>query len=221
MENYKIKGKKVTMPSGWHDIPYKIGYKILSENLDVIQTASLLTGLSEEEVKRSEDVIIWMSAFTFLQNPPDRFNEFPRSVKLGVDRLVFPFVSYADEFDLGQAEVGQIEDMRALYAEREKEIKGEEERDLTDIEFISTMPVMCAIYLQKILDGAYDGEKALRLEDRVKEELSMKEVVSMGAFFLSRLSNLIYGSTTKLSQRNTMKRKLVLGLKNLMQRLVS
>lgn len=224
METFKLGKTKIKMPSGWHEVNYKKAFEILSNKPNEIKTLSILSGKTEKEIRTSSDsntLYYFFTAFEFLGRLPEHINEFPNSVKLGVDHLVFPFVSYADEFDLGQCEVGQVEDMLALIVKMNKEFIGDEERELTDIELIQIFPYLVAIYIQRILDGKYIGKKAIKLVDRVKEELSFKEITCMGAFFLNRLTYLKNGSMKELKRRNSIQRKLKLALKNLIQRMVS
>jgi len=224
MEQYKIGKTPIEMPTGWHDVNYNKAIKILTEDLNEIQTLALLTGRSEKEIRTATDtetIFYFMNAFLFVKGLPQKINEFPRSVKLGADRLIFPFVSYADEFDLGKADVGQVEDMLLMITKMNKEFIGDEERILTELELIQITPFLVAIYLQKILDGKYNGEKALKLVDRVKEELSFKEVVSIGTFFLSRLPSFNNGHPNLWRKYNSKVKKLKRGFLNLIQRLVS
>ena len=205
--------------------------QVLSET-DQIKIMALLTGKTPKQISTStniEDLLCFFGAFPYLNEEvsPETFNEFPKSVTMGHDHLIFPFVSYANQYDLGQADVGQVEDMILMI--QKKTINPEDLKDLPEDEKkikirmneFEVFTYLVAIYCQKILDHEYDGEKAMALLERVKEELSFKEVVSMGYFFLNRLNNYMNGSPVEWQKHNSKLKRLKRGLQNLIQRLVS
>ncbi len=224
MESYNLGKTPIKMPTGWHEINYNTAIEILEGDLNEIQTLALLSNKTEEEIRESTDIetiYYFINAFMFVKNLPQKINEFPRSIKLGEDRIIFPFVSYADKFDLGKADVGQVEDMLLMITKMSTEFMLEQDRtELTEIELIQITPFLVAIYLQKILEGKYDGDKAMILVDRIKKELSFKEVVSTGYFFLNRLPSFKTGQLNVLRKYHSIPRRLRRGFLNLMQALV-
>jgi len=225
MEAIKLGKTKIHIPSGWHEVNYNKAFLILDSELDEVQTLALLTDKTEKEIRTATDIetiFYFVNTFQYIHKLPEQVNEFPRSVKLGIDRLIFPYISYGDKFDLGQSEVGQVEDMLMIMVKMNNEFIGDEERtELTPLEMIQITPFLVAIYLQKLLDGEYDGKKALVLVDRVKEELSFKECLSIGYFFFNRLRNYKSGRQNELKVYHSMRRKLKRALMNLMQRMDS
>lgn len=224
MEAYKLGKTKIKIPSGWHEINYNKAIQIIEGELKEIQILALLTDKTEQQIRGATDpdtIYYFINTFQYIHSLPQKFDDFPRSVKLGVDRLVFPYVSYGDKFDLGKADVGQVEDMLMIMMKMNKEFIGEEERELTEIELIKITPYIVAIYLQKLLWHSYDGTKAMALVDRVKEELSFKECLSIGYFFLSRLRNFKNGQPKELKAYHSKSKRLKRALMNLIQRMVS
>ncbi|MDA1120855.1 MAG: hypothetical protein O2887_10275 [Bacteroidetes bacterium] len=207
-----------SLPQGWHDISYSKGLKALEADNEV-ERLSVLSGVSCEELRASTDIdsiFYFTHAFTFLNSLPE--GAFPNSVKFGSERIVFPFVNYSDEFDLGHCSVGQVEDMQGVLVRMNKEFIGEEERVLTEGELLQICPHVVAIYLQGIIEE-YDGKKADMLVKRVKDEISFKDCVSMGYFFFKRLSGLMSGQRSRLQKRHSSLRRLRLAFSGLMQRL--
>jgi hypothetical protein len=206
------------LPRGWHDISFEKGLKALEADNEVERLA-ILSDRSAEEIRKSTDIdsiYYFTHAITFLNSLPDA--AFPRSVKMGKDRILFPFVNYSDEFDLGDVAVGQVEDMQAILVKMNKEFVGDEERELTSAELLKICPHVVAIYLQGIIED-YDGQKAMMLVKRVQTELSFKDCVSMGYFFFKRLGGLMTGQLSRLQNRDSRLRKLRLACSSLIQRL--
>ncbi len=224
MESYKLGKTPIKMPSGWHEINYNNAIQILEDDLNEIQTLALLSNKTEEEIRESTDIetiYYFINAFLFIKNLPQKIDEFPRSVKMGDERIIFPFISYADQFDLGKADVGQVEDMILIITKMSREFTDDEERELTEMELIKITPYLVAIYIQKIIGTKYNGERAMELVERIKKELSFKEVVSTGYFFLNRLPSFRTGQLNALQKYHSIPKKLKRGFLNLMQALVS
>ncbi len=224
MEQYKLGKTPIKMPSGWHEINFNNAIEILEGNLNEIQTLALLSNKTEEEIRESTDIetiYYFINAFLFIKNLPQKIDEFPRSVKMGDERIIFPFISYADQFDLGKADVGQVEDMILMITKMSREFTDDEERELTEMELIKITPYLVAIYIQKIIETKYNGERAMELVERIKKELSFKEVVSTGYFFLNRLPSFKTGQLNALRKYYSIPRRLKRGFLNLMQALVS
>ena len=195
------------LPRGWHDISFEKGLKALEADNEVERLA-ILSDRSAEEIRKSTDIdsiYYFTHAITFLNSLPDA--AFPRSVKMGKDRILFPFVNYSDEFDLGDVAVGQVEDMQAILVKMNKEFVRDEERELTSAEMLKICPHVVAIYLQGIIED-YDGQKAMMLVKRVQKELSFKDCVSMGYFFFLRLGALMTGQQSDWQNRASRLRRL-------------
>lgn len=206
MERYKLGKTKISVPSGWHEISYERGLKIFEGEMNEVEALALLADKKPKEIRKATDIetiYYFTNTFRFIKQLPAP--AFPKSVQLGGDKIRLPFV---DNYDLGDAEIGQVEDMQNIITKMNKEFIGEEERELTELELIKIMPHIAAVFLQKYLDGEYDWSKAEALVPRVKKEANFKAVVGMGYFFLSRLTDLSTGSPKGWQSRRSIKKRL-------------
>ena len=219
MRNIKVNGKKVSMPDGWHDVKFSDGFKIVKDQLNEVQTFALLSGMSVKKVRglnKNEDIFYFVQGYPFLYSNP--FNDtpsMPQSIKYKGDRIHFPFVMDSDPLDLGDCSVGQVEDMKALIATKIKEIGNEEDEELSNIDVLSIIPFIVSIYIQPFIDGEYDYKKAMLLVDDLKKNLSYKDMIHIGNFFLKRLQGLTNGLMKGWKKPHQMKRLFLLVLKKL------
>jgi hypothetical protein len=225
MEKYKLGNHRFTMPSSWQDINFRTGMKILSEKLSELQLMALLSGIPEKELEESTDletIYHFIGAFTYLTRLPANVEnpEMPNSVKFGDRLVIFPFVLYADKFDLGKCSVGQVKDMEMIISQKTKEIT-DGTRDLTELELLTIMPYVVAIYFQSLLDQKYDYDKAMKLVPEIEEKLSFKELINIGYFFFRRLIALNNGLSKGHRKQSSMIKKLKRGFWSLTQRLAS
>lgn len=235
MEAYKIgKLRNVKLPSNWSEVPFHKGLKIFEGELNEIEILALLSDREPEEIRKSTDIetiFYLINAFTYLGKLPDELN-FPYSAKTKDDILLFPNVDLDNKFDLGECSVGQVEDMQSIivkecttYAKDDKDEDGNSTGKPTDeeskqmfSESMKAIPAIVSIYIQKIIDGEYDGKKALARVSEV-EQMSFKDVYVIGSFFLQRLVGLRGGQVKELHQRNTVLKRLKRGLTGLTRRL--
>lgn len=225
MEKYKINGKSIEMPTGWHDVKYKDAIHILENNFDTVKIFSLFSGIPEDEVKelnKKDDIYHFLKGFPFLNRlPAQEVPSIPRSIKYKGVFYLFPHVFLDDAFDFGEISVGQIEDMKLTITNMMKEFKGDEVRDVTEMEVLKIFPPVVAIYLQAMIEKKYNYNRAMKMADELQGDLSFKEVVYIGNFFLLKLGGLITGLAKGSQRGNWMKRKSRLVFKTLMQRLAS
>ena len=227
MEKFKIGKNKlrVSLPSGWHEVPFDKGVTILEGEMSEVEIMSLLSGVDKKELEESTDfetIFYLMNAYTFLKTLPDLTTpQIPRSVKFNNDIVIFPHVIYSDKFDLGKISVGQIKDMEMVITNMLYQIgeDGIEKKEVTNFETIRICPYLVAIFLQKVIDKKYDYDKAMKMVDEVSRQLSFKEVIHMGYFFLQRLSVLRLGSRKGSLKLGSMKRRFRRALMSLMQRM--
>lgn len=216
MEKFKIGNKKikVSMPTGWHEVPFWKGQLILESNMNDVECIALLADASPTEIQESTDpdtVYYFLRSFTFLSRLPDTLHAptIPRSVFLGSDRIIFPHALDGDEFDLGKVSIGQVADMRMAITNYMIELGGEESNfdSVTDMDTIKLCPVLVAIYLQKVIEKNYNYDRAMKLVDRISKEMSFKDVSTIGYFFLQRLAASINGPQNGSLKRSLKKRK--------------
>lgn len=209
---------KLKVPAGWHEVPWKVGFELFKNpNHSDVEIMSMLTGVSENEIRSVNDkgvISKLLNTFLFLQCPPSRENvELPKVVKIKDEFYHLPFVVYNDPYDLGNATIGAVEDIKVAFSSAIKDI--EEPRM---IDYMSAYPTVCAIFLQTI--KGYDYDKAMKLVSDC-EELDFKTVYNMGNFFLNRLQSLRSGYQIKLYLANTIRKKLWRAYWILTQRLAS
>jgi hypothetical protein len=176
MITFKILGKKYPLPTRWEDLTYtQYLFHLYPRTLS--ETVSCFTGIPRETLERStikglEKISL---ALAFMTISP----KFERTPMVG--KYVLPA-------DITIQSLGQFEDLRGL-------LKKLPQKKMADFEFedhektADLYLTACAIYLQKVKDGAYDYTKVAA----VKEELRnypCTEVIGTGAFFLYRQLNI-------------------------------
>lgn len=221
MTNYKVNGKKVKLPDGWHDVSFNDGMRIIEEEMNNVEIFSLLSGISIKEIREMkgyEDVYYFMEGFPFLKKLPD-MQELPMSVTIDGKFVHIPFADNDDLFDFGDCSVGQIEDMKQIIRSKTKEWIDGEERELTPVENINLMPYIVSIYLNG-LTGEYDYKESVGVyTKKIKEQISLKYMISMGGFFLIRLANSKSGQTPLSKTFRKTRKILKLALRKLIKAL--
>lgn len=216
MEKYKINGNPISMPTGWHDVKYNKAIEIIGEDDELI-IFSKLSGLDIKDVRAVDDgetIAYFLSSFRFVFDLPNE-SQMPLSIKVGDELLPLPTVVYEDPNDLGRISFGQVADMKELFV---KKVNATEK--LTKLDEIELMPDIVAIYLQPIINKEYDFNKAMKLSERIKEEMSFKDICSMGSFFLQRLAVFMSGLKTSYRSPNWIARKWKQALRKLTRFLV-
>jgi len=207
------------MPTGWHEIPFNIGLDIFDNEYDEITILSKLSGKSYDEIRNCTDIdtiYYFANAFNFLSELPTQIHDFPTTIKIGDERVIMPFIP--DKFDLGEASFAQVEDMKAIIKKMSSEFLNGLERDLTNLELIKITPYLVSIFLYKITHGEYDANKALRFRSHLEANMSFKDIVCIGYFFLQRLSGLMNGSNQSFRLRLTPKKRFLREFRKLMKR---
>lgn len=211
MHKRKINKKTFNMPDGWHDVTFDNAMTIIKDNLNNVEIFSLLSGIPITEVKKlnkGEDVHYFLEGFPFLKKLPDINNpQVPRTIKYKGERYSFPHVLLDDEFDFGNTNVDQIEDMKAIIVNMNKDILKDEDRQLTHLELFEIYPYITAVYLQPIIEKNYSHARAMRMAKSIKAELSFKEVLNMGNFFFQKSIGSINGFQKGSLLPNWMTRK--------------
>ncbi len=213
------------MPDGWHDVKYNDAINIIENNLDAVSIFSLFSGLDKKTVRnlnKRKDISYFLQGFPFLNKIPlQETPQIPRSLIYKGSRYYFPHVFLDDEYDFGESEVGQIEDMKAIIVNQTKEFTGDEDRLLTNLELMKLFPPVVAIYIQPIIEQEYNYKRAMKLADEIQKELSFKEIIFMGNFFLLKLGTSTSGLKTGLRPLNWIKKKSKLAFRTLIRTLDS
>lgn len=175
--NFVINGKKLKAKDSWEALTFSEYMRILKTN-DMVEIFSVVTGIDYELLKNADvkgfDKLLYCTRF--VKTVPD----IPLPVKVGKYKL--PLTN--GKFDVQFESLAQFEDMRKVMAA----IKPDSIEELT-----ASYPEFVAIYLQKLRDGKYDGNKATEMVEEVKQMPGL-EVISVGTFFLTKLTTLLIGT---------------------------
>jgi hypothetical protein len=174
MITFKINGTKTAIPTTWDDVKYIQYLALLTLPNSLIHYIHLFTGipletLQKAELKNLESISIALSFLTISLKPE------PGALSIGK--------TYIPK-DVTIESLGQFEDLRALCNRRPPDLSTTENQML----FADCCLEACAIYVQKIWDGAYDPTKVPDVKLKLKTE-SCVEILQTGGFFLSKPLN--------------------------------
>ena len=207
------------LPNGWNDVSFDLGLLIVEKSpLSLSDVISILADLDKEKVRQIESKRVLdtiAEVFPFLQGLPDIQQPItlPRFVYLSGEKLPVAD-NQKQRFDLGKLRVGQIEDMLHHI---NQVMQGEGEPSNVDI--LKLYAHLVAIYAQPVQNGNdYDYEEAMELRASIEAQLSIIEVMTIGAFFLRILLDFKSGNLTEWQPASLPLRKLRLALKGLVSR---
>lgn len=182
-----LNGKPIKVTDSWAKMDFGQYLRILKLGDDNIELISILTGLEYEYIKKAKisgfDNLLYMARF--INEPPDFNTE--KLTHIGEYKLPLNSKGF---FDIQFESLAQFEDMRQVMSKVPEGIHAHTEAYAT----------YCAIYLQKIRDGEYDSEKALKMVPEIMT-YPASHVINAGSFFFVRLESLLRG--TAPSSRNT------------------
>lgn len=182
MISRKFNGEVVNYPGSWDELNF---FQYLQLSLGVSSDAefvAIMTGLPIEKVEYSTDVVAFndiVNSFGWYASPPE-FNK-PESLTIDGKKINLPK-------DIGNHSVRQFEQLKAIIAELY--VDGEPNHN----QVIQKYPMMCAIYLQPLLDGRYSYSDVKELSDKLYM-LPAKDIVGLGTFFFKMLIDLLVGMT--------------------------
>lgn len=166
-----------SIPQGWNEVSFKQLIDIAKAKNDV-ERFSALTGLSPELLQIDElvDFYVWIDHNTSWRNEPFPANDTNPNLT-----WIYKEDYYTLPKDLNFASIGQYEDMKHTVGEL---IDGKE-----PIELMEKYPLVVAIYLQKLIDGEYDYNKAVELSEELLE-YPCEDISNTANFFLSKFLRL-------------------------------
>lgn len=192
---FTLNGKQIEVTDSWEAMTFSQYLRILQMKDDTIELLSILTGISRETLAKAQikgvDKLLYCSQF--LNTPPT----FPAEPKT-IGEFKLPLNSKGI-FDIQFESLAQFEDMRQV-------MNGLKEGIYAHTEAYATY---CAFYLQKLRDGDYDGDKALKMVPELME-YPASEIISAGGFFFVRLKSLLNGIKSN-SQSTAPNRKKYIG----------
>lgn len=194
-------GSTVSYPGSWDEINF-FQYQQLALGCESdAEVVSIITGMPLEAVRDSKDVKAFqeiVSDFSFYATPPKDF-KIPESVVINGTEVAIPK-------DIGTHSVAQFEDLKAIIAE----LYPTPESEPTHNEVIEKYPLICAIYLQPLLDGEYGYSKANGLVKTIYM-LPAVHVMGLGTFFFKKLIALLSGMGNASQMRPPIRRRKLLG----------
>lgn len=199
MIQFKLNDKPVQVCSSWDDLTYNQFYGTM-QPLDLRAMVTLFVTPSPDptaQIAGNIDALI--AALNFIKKPAvwDK-----PVLQCGPYKLP---INHKGQYNIQFESLAQFEDMRAAMnkitgtgtVERTKSIAG-------------LYPEFLAIYLQKIRDGDYSYNKAIAMIPEIRK-YPAREVVTLGSFFLVKLTNLLNGTpdSSPTTTPNPKKRKRV------------
>lgn len=181
MITFKLNSKRVEIASSWEDLTFNQYLEIFKVGGDLTKLIAVCGKLDYEILKKAkiEGVEALISAMAFIKKAPAWTEPIP---KCGPYTLP---VNKNGKYNIQYESLGQFEDMRTLMNRIRKDSILKDMQDIT--------PDIVAIYLQKIRDGEYSPDKAQAMIEEIKT-YPAQEVVTLGSFFIVKLSNLLTGT---------------------------
>lgn len=187
-----LNGKSIKITSSWDEMLFKQYLRILKLKDDNVELISILSGVDYETVKKAKitglDNLMYLTRF--LQTPP----QFPdKPSYIGPYKLP---LNSKGVFDIQFESLAQFEDMRQVMGKVEAGVYAHTEAYAT----------YCAIYLQKLRDGEYDGDKAMQIVTEVMS-YPASDVIVAGGFFFVKLQSLLNGTRSNSQSSAPLQRK--------------
>lgn len=213
MIDFKLNGKPIQICTSWDELSYDQFYATFTwdgslKQLIWICNWNEITIKSAGEIQGNIDALV--AALNFIKKPAvwDK-----PVLQCGPYKLP---INHKGQYNIQYESLAQFEDMRALMAKITGETQVDRAKSITEL-----YPSFLAIYLQKIKDGEYSYNKAMEMIPEIKT-YPAREVVTLGSFFLVKLTSLLNGTpdssqTTTPSQKK--KKRVTAGSKKLSGRL--
>lgn len=200
MIKFKINGKDAQIATSWDELNYHQFYQTFNIDGTILQLVSIASGTDYEFIKKVQltgDVDKLVIAMTFFKKPA----VWDKPV-LSCGPYGLP-INHDGQYDITYASLAQFEDMRAAMGKLTGETQSERVKSIAGL-----YPTFVAIYLQKIRDGEYSYNKAMEMVEEIKS-YPAREVVTLGSFFLVKLTNLLNGTpdSSPTTPQNLKKKK--------------
>lgn len=183
--NFTLNKKKIEVTDSWEAMTFTQYLRVLKLEDDTVELLSIITGIDYETLKTAkiEGLNKLLYASQFLNTPP-AFPDNPTHI----GEFKLPLNSKGI-FDIQFESLAQFEDMRHVMNSVKEGVHAHTEAYAT----------YCAFYLQKIRDGDYDGDKALKMIPELMN-YPASDIIVAGGFFFVRLQSLLNG--TKSNSRS-------------------
>lgn len=177
-----LNGKPIKITDSWEKTTLSQYLRIMRMNNDTVELLSIITGLDYDYLKKAKinGLDKLLHAASFINTPPVVPD---KPTKIGGFKLP---LNAKGVFDIQFESLAQFEDMRVIM----------ESVDMNDVTAITeSYAKYCALYVQKLRDGEYDGNKALAMVEEINTYPAL-EVIAAGSFFFVRLWSLLRGTQT-------------------------
>lgn len=201
-----LNGKPIEVTDSWDKMTFAQYLRYIKSKDDTIEKLSVVTGIDYDLLKKSKigGLPKLLYIIRSLKEPP-KFPEKP--IKIGAYTL--PLDSKG-VFDIQYESLAQFEDMR-LFMEKTPhfpfDLLGQIAKGEVGIDALAPYPDLlerlyahteayatyCALYLQKIRDGEYDSDKALKMVPELMN-YPASDIISAGGFFFVTLQSLSNGT---------------------------
>lgn len=185
---FTLNKKSIEVTDSWETMTFGQYLKVLKMKGTMTEIISIITGIEEETLKKAKikglDKLLYAAKFL---NEPPQFNV-EKLTHIGEYKLP---LNSKGIFDVTFESLEQIEDLRNVMAKLPEGIYAHTEAYAT----------YCAIYVQKLRDGDYDGDKAMAMVPEIMT-YPASDVINAGSFFFVKLSSLLNG-TPNNSQNTT------------------
>lgn len=185
MIQFKVNSKTVEVATSWDELTYNQFYQTF-QPLDLKGLLSVCAGIpNDENLQKAQitgNIDALVVALNFIKKQPDWTAPV---TKCGPYELP---INNKKQYDITYASLAQFEDMRAAMGKLTGETQAERAKSIAEL-----YPTFLAIYLQKIRDGEYSYNKAMEMVEEIKT-YPAREVVTLGSFFLVKLTNLLNGT---------------------------
>lgn len=177
-----LNGKPIEVTDSWDKMTFAQYLRVLKIGKnDMIEILSIVTGIEYETLKKAKigglPKIMFLARFiTDPKNPPN-FPEKPTHI----GKYKLPLNSKG-VFNIQFESLAQFEDMRQVMINVKEGVHAHTEAYAT----------YCALYLQKIRDGEYDSDKALKMVPELMN-YPASDIISAGGFFFVTLQSLLNG----------------------------
>lgn len=184
--NFTINKKKIEVTSSWDAMDFAQYLRVLKMK-DGFDKISIITGIDSEVLKKAK--IKGLNKILYAAQFLDTAPVFPEK-PLQIGKYKLP-LNHKGIFDIQFESLEQFEDMRQVFSKLKPIQEGP---DILDRIYAHTeaYATYCAIYLQKIRDGEYDGDKALKMVPEVMT-YPASDVIVAGGFFFVKLQSLSIG----------------------------
>lgn len=174
--NFTLNKKKIEVLDSWDSMKFYQYLQVLKMR-DIFDKISIVTSIDRETLKKAK--IKGLNKILYAAQFLDVAPKFPDKPK-HIGQFKLPLDSKGI-FDIQFESLAQFEDMRQVMSKLEQTISAHTEAYAT----------YCAIYLQKLRDGEYDGDKALKMVPEIMNYPASDVIVAGGFFFvwLQSLSN--------------------------------